>query len=314
MSILTENSKKMLVESMRECLSEVLHESTSLTSKQATEKIKFVTESATYEQLLNITLNPRRQEKYQPAYVLEGAVAILHSACMTGRKHIGVNAITEGALKLQKKTGAVITESMLDAALLAVNEGAGLKVVGKLLNEAALQDVLGLSNSVYGAWKSSMTDNGSALIANRANLQNELLAKAQTLGFKDPALTARTWTNDIIAAARSGDAQKMSAVKRQIFRASREGIQRNAAKALDTTAPGSLAPRKLRQLQRHANIGNTGGRIGNLGNTVNGAASKGGWGKYALGAAAIGGLGALGYQYYKNRKAMNRDIQNGIEQ
>ena len=67
MSILSENSKKMLVESMRECLSDVLHESTSLTSKQATDKIKYVNESATYEQLLNITMNPHREEKYLPS-------------------------------------------------------------------------------------------------------------------------------------------------------------------------------------------------------------------------------------------------------
>jgi hypothetical protein len=137
MSILNENSKKMLVESMRACVCDILKESVTLTAKQASDRSKFITESATYEQLLNITMNPDRDTKYLPSYVLEGAVAILHSACMTGRHKIGINAITEGAIKLQKETGAVITESMLDAALASVERGSGLKVIGKILHEVA---------------------------------------------------------------------------------------------------------------------------------------------------------------------------------
>ena len=82
-------------------------------------------------------MNPNRDTNYLPDYVLEGAVAVLHRACLTGRKYIGVNAITEGALKLQKETGAVITESMLDAALNSVQKGQGLKVIASVLQESA---------------------------------------------------------------------------------------------------------------------------------------------------------------------------------
>ena len=142
MSILSENSKKMLVEAMRECLSDVLHESTSLTSKQATEKIKFVNESATYEQLLNVTMNPLRESNYLPVHTLEGAVAILSEAMYTGRKVIGINAITEGAKNLVKKTGCKITESMLDAAMNAAS-GKGLKVISEaimMIQESAKTD------------------------------------------------------------------------------------------------------------------------------------------------------------------------------
>ena len=135
MGILDKQSKAMLVESMRNSLCNVLSESTDMTAKQASEHMKFVNESATYEQLLNVTMNPLHESKYLPDYVLEGAVAILHRACMTGRKNIGPNAITEGALKLHKETGAVITESMLDAALESVVHGRGLEIVGNILKE-----------------------------------------------------------------------------------------------------------------------------------------------------------------------------------
>ena len=135
MGILDKQSKAMLVESMRNSLTNVLSESTQMTAKEASEHIKYVNESATYEQLLNVTLNPLYESKYLPDYVLEGAVAILHRACMTGRKVIGPNAITEGALKLHKETGAVITESMLDAALETVTHGKGLQIVGNVIKE-----------------------------------------------------------------------------------------------------------------------------------------------------------------------------------
>lgn len=135
MGILDKQSKAMLVESMRNSICNVLSESTNMTAQQASNHMKYVNESATYEQLLNITMNPLRESKYLPDYVLEGAVAILHRACMTGRKNIGPNAITEGALKLHKETGAVITESMLDAALESVVHGKGLEIVGNIIKE-----------------------------------------------------------------------------------------------------------------------------------------------------------------------------------
>jgi len=136
MAILDSESKKMLVESMRKSICNVLSESTTFTAKDAETHKKFVNENATYEQLLNITMNPDRGTHYLPDYVLEGAVAVLHRACLTGRKYIGPNAITEGALKLAKETGAVITESMLDAALNSVQHGKGLVVVKGILEES----------------------------------------------------------------------------------------------------------------------------------------------------------------------------------
>lgn len=316
MSILTENSKKMLVESMRECLSDVLHESTSLTSKQATDKIKYVNESATYEQLLNITMNPHREEKYLPSYVLEGAVAILHSACMTGRKIIGPNAITEGALKLQKKTGAVITESMMDAALAAATEGCGLKVVGKILTEATysehIRGLSGLSADSYNALKLARTDGGAALSARSSAIQSELTALAQRLGYKEPAVVGQTWANDLIAAGRSGDVKKLSAFRRQLINAGRDTIKRNAISTLDSTAPSSLSPRQLRKLEARVNGVNPGSAGSNaLKKAANSNVGKTPWGKIALGAAAVGGAGALGWKYWQNRKAMQRDIANG---
>lgn len=137
MGILDKQSKSILVESMRSALNNVLCESTTMSAKQASDHMKYVNENATYEQLLNITMNPDHATNYLPDYVLEGAVAILHSACLTGRKYIGPNAITEGAIKLHKATGAVITESMLDAALNAVNKGRGLEIVGECLARGA---------------------------------------------------------------------------------------------------------------------------------------------------------------------------------
>ena len=138
MGIFNDRSKRALVGVMRECVCDTLMESATLTSKQATDKMNFVLENATYEQLLNITMNPDRDTNYLPAYVLEGAVALLHRACLTKRKNIGPNAITEAAKLIQKETGAVITESMKSAALNSVNKGNGLKIVGKLLEEAVL--------------------------------------------------------------------------------------------------------------------------------------------------------------------------------
>lgn len=137
MSILDKTSKAILVEGMRNSLCNVLQESTQMSAKDASLRQKFVRENATYEQLLNITMNPDRDTNYLPDYVLEGAVAVLHRACLTGRKYIGVNAITEGALKLHKETGAIITESMLDAALNSVQKGQGLKVISSVLQESA---------------------------------------------------------------------------------------------------------------------------------------------------------------------------------
>ena len=138
MGIFNDRSKRALVGAMRECVCDTLMESATLTSKQATDKMNFVFENATYEQLLNITMNPSRNTNYLPAYVLEGAVALLHRACLTKRKNIGPNAITEAAGLIQNETGATITESMMVAALNSVNNGNGLKVVEKLLEEAVL--------------------------------------------------------------------------------------------------------------------------------------------------------------------------------
>lgn len=135
MGILDKTSKAILVESMRNSLCNVLSESTNMSAAEASEHARYVNEGATYEQLLNITMNPDHATNYLPDYVLEGAVAVLHSACMTGRKYIGPNAITEGAIKLHNATGAVITESMLDAALNAVQRGRGLEIVGQCIQK-----------------------------------------------------------------------------------------------------------------------------------------------------------------------------------
>ena len=135
MSMLDSKSQAMLVTEMRKSLAESIMRNATLTESQQVESLNFVSENATYEQLLNLTMNPLRESKYLPSYVLEGAVAIASSACMTGRKVIGPNAIAEGAMRLQKKTGAVITESMLDAAL-ELAKGNGLKIVGNCLQES----------------------------------------------------------------------------------------------------------------------------------------------------------------------------------
>jgi hypothetical protein len=133
--MLDNTAKAMLVENMRKSLAKSVLGNKELTESAQNDGINFIAEKATYEQLLNLTMNPLRESKYLPDYVLEGAVAICSSAMMTGRKIIGVNAITEGALNLQKKTGAIITESMLDAAL-ELAKGNGLHVVADCLKEA----------------------------------------------------------------------------------------------------------------------------------------------------------------------------------
>ncbi len=318
MSILTENSRKMLVESMRECLSDVLHESTSLTSKQATEKIKFVTESATYEQLLNITMNPHRQEKYLPAYVLEGAVAILHSACMTGRKNIGVNAITEGALKLQKKTGAVITESMLDAALTAVKEGCGLKVVGKILNEAYTGTASGFARELNSIFVNP------EIIKNRAFSDN-LIAR-----LTDPAVgLSNTEATTLLRKISTGELKpntligainlkpQMSNIESRLNAIRTSMASADAATRATLTAEKNVLTQRLNQL-KGAFGNNLSGKFGSAASGTKTlekvAGSKLGnapWGKIALGAAAVGGLGALGWKYWKNKKAMQQDMANG---
>lgn len=124
MGLLDSNSKRALVESMRQALVESVARNATLTESVQTESVKFVQNDATYEQLLNMTMNPLRESKYLPAHVLEGAVAILSEAMLTGRKVIGMNAVTEGALNLVKKTDCVVTESMLDAALEAAQSNA----------------------------------------------------------------------------------------------------------------------------------------------------------------------------------------------
>ena len=131
MSLLDSQSKAFLVESMRNGLIEATKSAVLEESAQA-ENISFIKESATYEQLLNATMNPLRESKYLPAHTLEGAVAILSEAMLTGREVIGLNAVTEGALNLIKKTDCVVTESMLDAALEAATSG-GLSIVAEAI-------------------------------------------------------------------------------------------------------------------------------------------------------------------------------------
>ena len=131
MSLLDSQSKAFLVESMRNGLIEATKSAVLEESAQA-ENISFIKESATYEQLLNATMNPLRESKYLPAHTLEGAVAILSEAMLTGREVIGLNAVTEGALNLIKKTECVVTESMLDAALEAATSG-GLSIVAEAI-------------------------------------------------------------------------------------------------------------------------------------------------------------------------------------
>ena len=313
MSILSENSKKMLVESMRECLSDVLHESTSLTSKQATDKIKYVNESATYEQLLNITMNPHREEKYLPSYVLEGAVAILHSACMTGRKIIGPNAITEGALKLQKKTGAVITESMMDAALAAATEGCGLKVVGKILNEA-------FDEKLQWKWLSDQITDPAAkreveaeIAAIRAHTQTGLSTRAKGILASVPGLGNADQIEKFLGNGQDPTMLRLTNI--------RNGLGTQVASLRSKALAGTISQKEaaqLTQLERRLqtitkSIENGGSSTiqKSLQKAANSNVGKTPWGKIALGAAAVGGAGALGWKYWQNRKAMQRDMANG---
>ena len=313
MSILTENSKKMLVEAMRSYVSDLLTESKSLTAKQATEKMKFVKESATYEQLLNITMNPHRDQNYQPSYVLEGAVAILHSACMTGRKHIGPNAIAEGALKLQKKTGVVITESMLEAALTAVNEGCGLKVVGKLLTEAS--EWTHVLNLIH--------DPGAR---NYVETQLAQINKGVLPGFDTTAISilknasgAAGYANLERFIQNMNDPQwirrsrLLDNIKSNIAVLNAKKAAGKISDAENETLSKLLQQRVLLSKSLGKNAGN--GAMNRLQQTLGNVSQKSSgtpWGKIALGAAALGGIGTLGYQYLKNRKAMHDDM-NRVE-
>ena len=326
MGIFNDRSKRALVGAMRECVCDTLMESATLTSKQATDKMNFVFENATYEQLLNVTINPDRDTNYLPSYVLEGAVAILHRACLTGREYIGKNAITEGAKLLAEETGAVITESMKQAALNSVNNGGGLKVVEKLLEEAALlqedyaanaQTIFGISPETYNALRSARTDKGAALAKRRTNLISELTAKAKSLKFNDPKFTAEIWANDLIAAAQTGDVSKLSAVKRQIMAASREGIVKDAIKTLDTTPSSALSPRQLRKLQQRAG-GNFGRNFGSAAknninpgmlNDVNRTIANQTKRMNPWVAGGLGVAGALGGAYLYNRYKQNQAAQ-----
>lgn len=148
MSLLDSQSKAFLVESMRNGLIEATKSAVLEESAQA-ENISFIKESATYEQLLNATMNPLRESKYLPAHTLEGAVAILSEAMLTGREVIGLNAVTEGALNLIKKTDCVVTESMLDAALEAATSG-GLTIVAEAIVLAEAYKKSDLFEKNYG--------------------------------------------------------------------------------------------------------------------------------------------------------------------
>lgn len=132
MSLLDKNSKKALVESMRHALISSVKSNKALTESVQMESVKFVKENATYEQLLNMTMNPVRESKYLPDFVMEGAVAIVSEAILSGRKVIGINALTEGAINLVKKTDCVVTESMLDAAE-GIATSRGLHVVAEAI-------------------------------------------------------------------------------------------------------------------------------------------------------------------------------------
>lgn len=161
--MLDNTAKAMLVESMRKSLAKSVLNNKQLSESAVTESINYIAETATYEQLLNLSLNPLRESKYLPAYVLEGAAAILSSAMMTQRKVIGINAITEGAIRLQKKTGAVITESMLDAALEAA-KGHGLHVVADCLKEAFKIADDEAKKALAEAAKPALSGRGAALM------------------------------------------------------------------------------------------------------------------------------------------------------
>lgn len=302
MSILSENSKKMLVESMRSYVNEVLKESTSLTSKQATEKAKFVNENATYEQLLNITMNPLRESKYLPAYVLEGAVAVLHSACMTGRKNIGPNAITEGALKLQKKTGAVITESMMEAALTAVNEGCGLKIVGKILSEASLDP--NMINAINLLTNHKANLNKSGVATDIVSIQNALKSAGinNTLEVIQNVENGASPLKAVAAARTQANVDKFE----KIIKSGKDAGKNLSRDQLD------MYRGRLARAKKMADLHNGNSGIGNsIQKAANASKGKTPWGKIALGVGAAG-VGAAGlYKYWRNKKDMEQDRING---
>lgn len=141
MSLLDKNSKKALVESMRHALISSVKSNKALTESVQMESVKFVKEDATYEQLLNMTMNPVRESKYLPDFVMEGAVAIVSEALQSGRKIIGINALTEGAINLVKKTDCVVTEAMLDAAEgIAVSRGLNVVAEAIMVLETKIVD------------------------------------------------------------------------------------------------------------------------------------------------------------------------------
>jgi len=77
MKQMSNNSRKILEQSMRIALLSHCKKS----GKCTTESKKFIKEEATFEQLLNLVYNPKRQEKYLSSSLLE-TVAILSTAKM----------------------------------------------------------------------------------------------------------------------------------------------------------------------------------------------------------------------------------------
>jgi hypothetical protein len=315
MSILNEKSRKVLVESMRSCVCDILQESATLTAKQASDHSKFISESATYEQLLNITMNPDRETKYLPSHVLEGAVAILHSACMTGRRKIGVNAITEGAIKLHKQTGAVITESMLDAALASVERGSGLKVIGKILQEDfGLDQIQNMINSV-GGYKNLPPETKIAI-------GQDLSAK---YGPSNAEKVLQQFNNGDVTGGSARNILRVQKAQKSMQNRINE-LQSNLKQMSKGSSGYKSAQFELRALQQKLQNSvkhgikapvrsTTQGMTAGMKSIVDRANNSGGnWRKYALGAAAAGAA-TLGGMYLWNKRKQNlQDQQDAYQQ
>lgn len=329
MSIIDNTSKTIMVRAMRNVLENSLVNSTGYLSESKIVKgMNYVNESATYEQLLNLTFNPFRDSNYLPAHVLEGAAAILYASCLTGRSKIGPRAIAEGAMDLQNSTGCVITEAMLDAAYNAVKYGIGLQVIGEsysLITENRTDEI---AAGIYarmmaaGARKADALNSAAQMYA-KANKMDLAAARRELLG----KFSGETGKAKMLKAGKSGnvattlnikgfdDARKLSKRLRdpmyqEMLRkngASQEQINkliRNADKKTKSISD-NIVSKTQRAFASSAGDGGIGTNSFEKMPWYKTKAAK--YGAIGLGALGAAGAGYGIYKWMKNKKKKNED-------
>lgn len=231
---------------MRRALIDQSRSNKILTESTLHESVKFIQEDATYEQLLNLTYNPKRDEKYLPREVLESIAYSIHRDLLKGP---GKKVVEEAAPKTGRgqstgsgKSGAEFKENM-KAFRDGVAEGpiirnlAGATVKGSPQNDTVKAFGSGVKDGPIPTALRKTGEKAGDSIANIGQAKKTATANAERASALSSKIDSAAAARDPINKA----APKFAGIKKLIDKGNDRGKQVGAK--LETASKKNMADR-----------------------------------------------------------------------